>query len=158
MQAERPVLRLTLSVVGINTKPSSVKSSISSGVARNASEEETRAQILVFSAELTRVCNIEELPLAIARIETLVTVWPLVANQKIDLGHTVIVIACERSALCRWKEGEVVLADLPERGAQGVGAGLEVPAATVAVDPGKGLGCGGEQRGHDGKGWKMHGV
>lgn len=158
MQAESLALRLALSVVGVNTKPSSVKSSSSLGITQNVPEEENRAQVLVFSAEFTRVCDIEELPLAIARIETLVTVWPLVADQEIDLGHTVVVVACERSALSRWKEGEVVLTDLSESSAQGVGAGLEMPASTVAVDPGKGLGRAGEQRGHDGKGWKMHGV
>lgn len=157
MQAERLAVCLTLLIVGINTKPSSVKSSRSLGTAQDVPEEETRALVLILSALGTRLSDIKELTLAIASIQALVAVWAFVTDQEVDLGHAVVAVTCERSALSRREKVEIILADLPEGVAKRVGAGLEVSDTVIAVNSGERLWGAGEQCDHDGKGWEIHG-
>ena len=99
----------------------------------------------------------EELALAIASIETLVVVWAFIADQKVDLGRAVIIVASESSALRRWEESEIVLALLSEDGAERIGTGLEVTAAIIAVHCCQCLVCTGEERDKDGEHGTMHG-
>jgi len=62
-------------------------------------EEESRALVLVLSTLATRISDVEELALTVARIEALVTVWAFVADQEVNLGRAVVVVTPERSAL-----------------------------------------------------------